>query len=150
MTAYPSEWSVRRARDAYLERNGFDVASYDRRWTTFKVGPVPFGVPNTRRHRWAIMLHDLHHVATGYGTDLAGEGEVSAWELRRGIRHLGPYVGSIVVGGALMGLLVSPRRTLAAWRASGATRATLFDPRSDYESLLDETVDTLRQRLAVN
>ena len=137
MTSYPPEWTVRRARDAYLETNGFDVESYDGRWTKFELGPFTLGVPNTRRHRWAIMLHDLHHVATGYGTDIAGEGEISAWELRRGIRHLGPYVGSIVFAGALTGMLLAPRRT----------RATLFDPRSDYDALLDESVDRLRQRL---
>ena len=45
----------------------------------------------------AVRWHDLHHVATRFGTDNVGEGEISAWELRRGLRGLGPYVGAIVL-----------------------------------------------------
>ncbi len=28
-----------------------------------------------------IPFNDLHHVATGYGTDVLGEAEIGAWEL---------------------------------------------------------------------
>src|SRR5262245_47490792 len=95
--------NVRAARDAYLEENGFTVDAYDERWTWATFLGVRFAVPNTAKHRWGIMLHDLHHVATGFGTDLAGEGEISAWELGAGglagLRALGPYVGSIVMSG---------------------------------------------------
>src|SRR5215467_14616440 len=98
----PADWGVREGRDTYLAENGFTTAAYDVKWTDASFFGVRFRVPNTARHRWAIMLHDLHHVATGYGTDLVGEAEISAWELRRGLRGLGFYVGSIVAGGALM------------------------------------------------
>jgi hypothetical protein len=145
----PSHWSVRHGRDAYLAENGFSLAAYDERWTTAE---TPLGltlrVPNTPRHRWAIMLHDLHHVATGYGTDLAGEAEVSAWEARRGLRPLGLYVGSIVVAGVLAGLLTAPRRTLRAWRAAGGG-TSLFHSARSYEELLELDVGTLRQELCI-
>lgn len=145
---FPADWTVRRARDAYLAENGFTVAAYEDAWTDASFLGVRFRVPNTQRHRWAIMLHDLHHVATGYGTDLAGEGEVSAWELRRGLGALGLYVASIVATGAAMGFLISPRRALAAFRASGTARS-LFDPSVAYDALLDMTVGELRALLAV-
>jgi hypothetical protein len=67
---------VRDARDAYLAENGFTVEGYEAKWTEASLFGFRFRVPNTPRHRWAIMRHDLHHVATGYGTDLAGEGEI--------------------------------------------------------------------------
>ncbi|HSO38537.1 MAG TPA: hypothetical protein VLT33_38675 [Labilithrix sp.] len=149
---YPSSWTVRRARDAYLEENGFTVASYGDAWTDASVFGIPFKVPNTPRHRWAIMLHDLHHVATGYGTDLAGEGEISIWEARRGLRALGLYVATIVTFGSLGGVLLAPRRALAAWRASATGARSLFaggDTPEEYEALLDLTVGELRARLAV-
>jgi hypothetical protein len=122
---FPETWTVRRARDAYLAENGFTVAAYEEPWTDASFLGVRFRVPNTRRHRWAIMLHDLHHVATGYGTDLTGEGEVSAWELRRGLGALGLYVATIVTLGAAMGFVIAPRRALAAFRASGTSRSLL-------------------------
>jgi hypothetical protein len=149
---FPAAWTVRRARDAYLEENGFTVASYADAWTEASIFGIPFKVPNTPRHRWAIMLHDLHHVATGYGTDLAGEGEISVWETRRGLRALGLYVATIVAFGSLGGTLIAPRRALAAWRASGGDRRSLFasdDTEAAYEALLDMTVGELRTHLGV-
>lgn len=151
--AFPASWTVRRARDTYLEENGFTVASYADAWTEASIFGIPFRVPNTPRHRWAIMLHDLHHVATGYGTDLAGEGEISVWETRRGLGALGLYVATIVAFGSFGGTLLAPRRALAAWRASGEARTSLFASSNDgeaaYEALLDVTVAQLRDQLGV-
>lgn len=149
---FPASWTVRRALDAYLDENGFTVDAYRSKWTDATVFGVPIKVPNTARHRWAIMLHDLHHVATGYGTDMIGEGEISVWEARRGLRPLGAYVASIVAMGSVGGALLAPRRALAAWRASGTGRRSLFaSPDTDeaYEALLDLTVGELRVRLGV-
>ena len=39
-----------------------------------------YDLPNPGFLPW----HDLHHVATGYGTGLIGEAEISAYELRAG------------------------------------------------------------------
>jgi hypothetical protein len=145
---YPASWTVRRARDAYLAENGFTVAAYDDAWTDASFLGIKLKVPNTRRHRWAIMRHDLHHVATGFGTDLVGEAEISAWELR-GARHLGVYVASIVLSGVLLGLFWAPRRTVSAWRAARSA-SFLFagrDSDAEYEALLELTVGDLRARL---
>lgn len=143
----PMFLTVRQARDAYLRENGFTMQAYDEAWTKASLFGVRFSVPNTRRHRWAIMMHDLHHVATGYGTDLTGETEISAWELRRGVRRLGLYVGGIVTSLAAMGLIVAPRRVLAAFRAEGS-RPSLF-ALDDASELLDLTVGELRQKLGL-
>lgn len=139
--------TIRCARDAYLAENGFTVEAYGDKWTDASFFGIRFKVPNTKRHAWALRLHDLHHVATGYGTDLVGEAEISVWELRRGVRPLGLYVAAIVATGAVMGLFLSPRRMLAAWRAAGDTNLFVLDP--PYEDLLDFTVDELRTMLAL-
>lgn len=146
--AWPASITVREGRDAYLAENGFTVAAYDDPTTPASFLGVSFAVPNTARHRWAIMLHDLHHVLTGYGTDIAGEGEISVWEARRGLRALGPYVGTIVASGTLLGVLRSPKRALAAWRASSAG-GSLFDSKRGYDELLAMTVGELRAELGV-
>jgi len=143
----PASLTVRQGRDAYLAENGFTMQAYDAAWTKASLFGVRFSVPNTRRHRWAIMMHDLHHVATGFGTDLTGEAEISAWELRRGLRRLGLYTGGIVTSLAALGLLVAPRRTIAAFRAEGIG-PSLF-ALDDPSELLDLTVGELRQRLGL-
>ena len=146
---YPAQWSVLAARDAYLAENGFSIEAYDSPFTDAKLaGGIAIKVPNTKKHRWALMLHDLHHALLGYGTDPAGEAEVSAWELRRGLRPVGLYVGSIVASGALFGLLVAPRRTLRAFRATGP-RPSLFHEPLPYEQALTLTLGELRELLGV-
>ena len=100
----PGDWKVQAGLDVFLEENGYAFEDYDAPRTPASLLGISFSVPNTPRHRWAIMLHDLHHVATGFGTDARGEGEISAWEARRGLRGLGLYVGAIIVGGVGLGL----------------------------------------------
>jgi hypothetical protein len=131
-----------------LRENGFTLEGYDEPMTPASFLGIPFALPNTARHRWGIMLHDLHHVATGYGTDLTGEGEISIWELAGGLRPLGLYVGSIVASGALMGMLLAPRRALQAWRAAASGRS-LFGSKRSYEDLLAMSVGELRRELGV-
>ena len=140
--------SVRDARDAYLAENGFTVAAYDDKWTMASLLGFSFGIANTPRHRWALQLHDLHHVATGYGTDLAGEAEISAWEARRGLGTLGLYVGAIIGGLAMLGVPLAPRRALHAWRSAPGD-ASLFHAAAAYASLLAKTVGELRELLRV-
>jgi hypothetical protein len=145
---YPGTWTVRQARDAYLAENGFTVEAYDAPRTEASFFAISFSVPNPPGHRWGIMLHDLHHVATGFGTDAVGEGEISAWEVGGGLRGLDLYTGAIVLGGTLLGVVLAPRRALRAFRAS--TRgANLFATRRTYEDLLSMTVSELRKHLEV-
>ena len=142
--------SVREGRDAYLAENGFTLAAYDAKWTPASLLGMTFAVPNTPTHRRAIMWHDLHHVATGYGTDPAGEAEISAWELRRGLAGLDLYVSSIVVTATLMGVLVAPIRTWRAWQAAGAAGSNLFARElAEYEPVLELPIAALRERLGV-
>jgi hypothetical protein len=145
----PAEFAVREGRDAYLLENGFKVEDYDAPRTPASLMGLEFSVPNTPAHRRAIMQHDLHHVATGFGTDPAGEGEIAAWEARNGLGPLDAYVRSLVIVGLLGGWLFAPLRTLRAYRAA-RTSGTLFGCRDeDYEALLAMTVGELRAKLGV-
>jgi hypothetical protein len=144
----PANWTVEAGRTAYLAENGFSLAGYDA--PTSQAGQlfgIRFSVPNTPRHRWALMRHDLHHVATGYGTDYAGEGEISAWELRRGIRALGLYTGSIVLGVALLGASIAPLRTLRAFIAGGRSESLFRQGGLPYDALLSLSIAELRAYL---
>jgi hypothetical protein len=61
-------------------------ADADARWVWIKIGPIPFAYPNTKGRKRLVQAHDLHHLLTGYPTDLVGEAELGAWELGTGIR----------------------------------------------------------------
>lgn len=154
---FTSEETVAAALDRYLDENGFTHAEYEADWTQASFLGIPMAVPNTRLHKQGIRLHDLHHVATGFGTDVAGEGEISAWELGAGLRGVGVYVGTIVCMGALVGMIAAPRRAIRAFRAARTARArTLWSPLengepgfSQYESTLGLTVGQLREKLGM-
>jgi hypothetical protein len=139
---------VREALQVYLDENGFTPEAYESPKTTGAFLGKEFSVPNPPSHRKAIRLHDLHHVATGFGTDHAGEGELSAWQARRGLRGVGAYVAMIVIINTSVGLLVAPRRTWTAFVAAGTGRS-LFDRGVDYESLLGRSVGELRALLGL-
>src|SRR5262245_50514331 len=79
--------TLRAARDVYFSENGFGAdGGYSAAWVDFKLGPLPMPFPNTPGRVRAVQHHDLHHLITGYGTDIRGEMEISAWELGSGCK----------------------------------------------------------------
>jgi hypothetical protein len=152
----PADWSALAGRDAYLAENGFDLAGYDAPYAEVPLLGRRIRIPNPGSRRRAVRLHDLHHVATGYGTDKVGEAEISAWELRRGLRPLALYVRALVLSGTLIGLLIAPRRTWRAYRASSTSegtgsgaRTSLFHGEVAYETLLTMSIGELRAALGI-
>lgn len=143
---YPNHLSVADARRRYFEANGLSEAGYESRWVRLKIGPLPVIFPNTRARVRALRLHDLHHIATEYGTDLRGEGEQSAWELGAGCGRYW-FAWAINLGGAALGALLAPRRTWRAFRRGRRSRTLYggdFDP-----ALLELSVGRLRQELGL-
>jgi hypothetical protein len=143
---YPGSWSVRQALHAYWAENGFDETAYTDKWTPVSFFGLHFSIPNTKSHQRALRLHDLHHVATGYGTDLVGEGEISVLEVRRDLSKVGLYVAVIIASVAFTGIFISPRRMLAAFRETHDS-ACLWALDVPYEELLEMSVADLRALL---
>lgn len=142
----PPNLPVREALQAYLDENGFTTLNYDEPKVTVTFWGVDLTLRNPPSRQLAVRFHDLHHVMTGYGTDPAGEFEISAWELRRGIGVFGLYVRLIIMSGVLTGLLFFPRRVWAAWLAGRAGPRLPRPSLALYESLLSLDVGTLRNR----
>lgn len=137
--------TVREARSAYFEANGFPPdGGYSESWVRFKVGPFPIAFPNTRERKRAVPYHDIHHLATGYATDLRGEGEIGAWELATGCAH---YRAAWVLNLLAMygALFVSPRRVFRAF-VRGRHSRNLYGAELD-DPLLEKTVASIRERL---
>jgi hypothetical protein len=74
---------------------------------------IPIPIVNTRARFEALPYHDLHHLVAGYGTDEAGEAEISGWTLGTGG---GSWFGEVYDSGAfLLGMVRFPRRTIRAF-----------------------------------
>lgn len=108
-----------------------------------KVGPIAVPVPHPGQLAW----HDLHHLVLGYRTDLVGEMEISAFELRT--RPRTTMVFLLCVAGVLTGMLWAPRRTLAAWRR-GAGARNLYGAELAYEAVLEWPVSALTAWMRVD
>ena len=120
-------------------------AERDARWFRADIGPIPVWVPNTEGRRRILLARDLHHVLTGYGTDLVGEGEVGAWELGSGMRNRTGRRLAIRVYG-----FVWPRhrQRLRAAFLRGRRSRNLVEREID-DRFLDRRVDDVRRELGI-
>lgn len=140
---YPARESVRSARARYFEANRFgEDGGYGDAWVDVEFGPLTVPIPNTPARVRAVRYHDLHHIVTGYDTNLVGEMEISAWELGAGCED---FVAAYVlnIGGLSGGILAAPRRTLQAF-ARGRQSRSLYGV-SDVDTLLDGDVAAIRE-----
>ena len=147
MPAYDDDALLRDARARYFETNGFgDDGGYAKAWVKVKAGPLRFAFPNSDARRRAVRFHDLHHVVTGYGTDVVGEGEVGAWEIASSCRGFatGLVLNLLVFW---MGLLVRAPRIYRAF-VRGRHSQNLYQTfDGDFDGLLARTVGEVRGRL---
>jgi len=146
-TVFPADWTIAQGRAAYFAENGFSADAYEAPLAEASLFGIKVRYPNTPGHRRALMAHDVHHLVTGYGSDHLGEGEVSAWEAASGLGAIDWYVRGIVVLGIVVGLLYSPRRIWAAFRAGLRCRNAFA---SQFDVSLDSLpIGVLRRRLGV-
>lgn len=102
-------------------------------------------MPNPRFQRHLLARHDLHHVLTGYRTDLRGEAEMGAFELGAGSLHWFVWLNN--VSALFLGVLC-PFRTLRAF-VRGVRARSLYLDDTPYEALLAMPLDELRRRLRI-
>ena len=134
------------ARDRFLAENHFLVEDYAAPTYTVKLLGLPIQFPNTKAHRWAVPLHDFHHVLTGYHTDWIGEAELAAWELRAGCKTLVVYF--LDLSGAAIGLFISPSRVWSAFHAARNSRTLYRNPKL-CGSILQMTVGDVRSCVGI-
>ena len=143
--------NVGAARADYFARNGFSTAAYEERWVHVRLGFVPVTFPNVPSRRRAIRFHDVHHVVTGYDTDLRGEAEIGAWEIAatfgdRGREFLAAWVLNTTV--MAFGILIAPRRVYRAFvRGLGCTSLYRIGWTDD---LLERDVESVRHELGLD
>jgi hypothetical protein len=136
------------ARAAYYERNDFGADGGDSLdWVPIKVLGLTLKIPNTEGRRRAVRIHDLHHVVTGYETDLRGEAEIGAWELASGCLRW-PAATVLNFFALAMGLAIAPRRMFRAWARGRHTRNLYSENGVDH--LLPREVREVRTTLGLD
>ena len=132
----------------YFAANGFgEDGGYSAAWVDFHLGRIPMPFPNTAARKRAVPRHDLHHILTGYRTDVAGEFEISAWEIGGGCRDF-VAAWQLNLGGMAGGALRWPSRT---WRAfvRGRHSRNLYGRPYDA-ALLSTSVSQARRDLGLD
>ena len=147
MTGPDDALSMREARSRYFRDNGFgEDGGYAKTWVTVRLGPLPLAFPNTAARVRAVRFHDLHHVVTGYATDLVGEAEIAAWEIATGSADFGAaWLLNLQALG--LGLLRAPGASFRAFVRGRRTR-NLYRRRFD-DALLAARVGELRAELGL-
>jgi hypothetical protein len=139
-------------RTRYYEHNHFGADGGDSlKWVPIHAFGLTFYIPNTESRRRAVRIHDLHHVVTGYQTDLRGEAEIAAWELASGCWRW-PTALVLNLGAMGLGAVLAPRRIARAWARGRHTR-NLYDPhnaRHGIDHLLPRTVGEVRAALGLD
>lgn len=139
------ELTVRQARDRYFQESGLPLdGGYDLRWVPVKWGFLTLYLYNGAARRRVVQLHDIHHVVTGYSSDFRGEAAISAWELAAGVSN--KHTARILdLAGLSYGGYLFPKTTFQAY-VLGTQSKTLYSE-GFSQSLLEESVETLRKRL---
>jgi hypothetical protein len=140
--------SLREARRRYFERSRLPPdGGYEARWVRAPIGPIPFAFPNTAGRRRVAPAHDLHHVLTGYTTDLTGEGELGAFEIGAGVRDRTAQGLELRVLG--FALAFAPRRLFRAFVRGRGSGHLLERPCTD-DAFLSRSVGSLRAELGLD
>jgi hypothetical protein len=137
-----TDLTVRTARDRFLASYALGASTYTDPRFVLHLRQWRIRTPNPG----LLPLHDLHHVATGFGSGLIGEAEISAYELRTGWGNL--IILTLCIGAVFLGGMIRPRRVWHAWARSKDVRG-LYRCGHDYEALLDMTVMELRSYLGI-
>ncbi|MDF2697085.1 MAG: hypothetical protein K0S65_5468 [Labilithrix sp.] len=143
LATYADTMTMREARKVYFDANGFgDTGGYEDAWVDFKLGPIPMPFPNTKARIEAVRYHDLHHLLTGFDTDIVGEFEISAWEIAAGCKG---YSAAWVLNlaGTAAGVFRAPRRVFAAF-VRGRGQRTIYG--ENLDDVLALTVGEARAR----
>lgn len=140
--------TIQDARAEYYRVNGFgDDGGDSLDWVPLTIWRFKFKIPNTAGRKKAVKIHDLHHVLTGYKTNIRGESEIAAWELASGCRRM-PAAFVLNVFALGIGMFIAPRLMLRAWARGRATK-NLY-AHDTVDALLPQDLASVRASLGLD
>ena len=133
----------------YYKKNGFDPdGGESKSFVKVKIFKgLSFYLPNNDTRKKVILLHDIHHLLTGYSTVLQGEIEISTWELSTGCTK--NWVAFTLNTYAMaLGVLFKLKGIWKAW-ARGRNTRNLYNVNYNKEQLMDKTLEELKKELGL-
>ena len=131
----------------YYKKSGFD-ADGGKSAASVKivlVKGINIYLPNTKTRKKVILTHDVHHLLTGYSTDLKGETEISTWELSTNCTN--NYAAFILNTYAMaLGLLINLPGVWKAW-LRGRYTCNLYRKKYSREELVNKNLEELKKEL---
>ncbi len=91
-------------------------------------------------------MHDLWHVLSGYGRDVMGEACLLAFSVAQ-LKN--PGLAVIAIAGVLKIRSTDTRIARAAWSGYRAGQKAAWLPAQDWEALLAQPIDEVRQQLGI-
>ena len=118
-----SDTSVKQSLSEFYQLNNFEADGGVSNLVSWaKVGPFTFPILNLKSRKKALIFHDLHHLITGYQTNMRGEAEISAWEIASGGWGRLWYIWGIVLSGFAFGVAFYPKTTKKAFDVGNGCR----------------------------
>ena len=108
-----------------------------------------FYFPNFDARRKAVIKHDIHHLVTGYSaSSIAGESEISAWEIASGCKS---YWAAFLIdtSGVMIGIPINFFGVLKAF-ARGRRTKNLYHDQFSTETAMEMSLDKLRELLLLD
>lgn len=105
-------------------------------------------IPNWDNRRKAVLRHDIHHLLTGYKSELLGEFEIAAWEIASGcMNHFAAYL--LNSGGLVAGILIYPKSTFKAF-IIGCRTSNLYQQSITVTKLKQSTIEELKTLIGLD
>jgi hypothetical protein len=131
----------------YYKKNGFDSDGGESKASVkvilFK--GLTIYLPNNETRKKVILLHDIHHMLTGYSTVMKGEIEISTWELSTGCTN--NWVAFTLNSYAMaIGFIFNLKGIWKAWLRGKNTR-NLYNAGYSKRQLMNKTMTDLKKEL---
>ncbi len=105
-------------------------------------------IPNWDSRRKAVLRHDIHHVLTGYRSDIVGEFEIAAWEIASGCwNFFAAYL--LNSGGLLAGIIIYPKPCFKAF-VIGCRTTNLYQIKLSDIEMKNMSVAELKQKIGLS
>jgi hypothetical protein len=104
-------------------------------------------IPNSSARKKVVLKHDIHHIITGYPSDMKGETEIGAWEVASGCKNYW-IAWALNLYGMVMGVWFNLPGVYRAF-VRGRRSRNLYSNRITEEQALAMHADELRNLLSI-
>lgn len=149
MAIYDSAQTVNKSLELYFikENLGTD-GGLNEAWGRIKLWKFYIPIPNIKARKKALMLHDIHHIVTGYDGDWRGEISIGAWEVASGCGKY--WVAWLLNLGAMgVGLFIYPKVMFNAF-IRGLRTENLYHHTIPQDQAVQMQVGELQKKLKLD